>query len=239
MNNLENPPKKIDVTAMPSDGVKLERSMLPITNMVRKWKLTGMKTMKVTIAAQASTQRWDSFVLDVMPTSYKFLLKEQREFIENLATAGRAAAKQFDLPLSAMIACACGESRFGMSKIFKTVTNCPFNIQKPADWDFPKCEVVTSETKNKPSDTKNKPAPFCKAKNLADAARIWCEWIVHYSEVGGKPLRESARTQLLTMRRDPKAFASNLHLVNFAASIKSETEKFGMLLEQHELRRFD
>lgn len=237
MNNLVNPPQEIDVNATPSDGVKLERSMLPIANGVRKWKLTGMKAMKVTIAAQVGTQTWDSFEVDVKPPSYKFLLKEQQKFIEDLAKAGKAKAKEFDLPLSSMIACACGESQFGKSTIYSR-TGCPFNLQKPADWDYPKCEVMTNSTENKPGENA-KPAPFCKAKDLADAARLWCEWIVHYSEVDGKPTREGARSQLLALRKDPKAFASNLYLVNFAASMKSRTEEFGKLLEQHELRRFD
>jgi hypothetical protein len=237
MNTLVSPPVEIDVTASPSDGATAERSKLPIANKVRKWDLTGLKAMKVTIAARVGMQTWDSFELDVRPPSYKFLRKEQQQFIEDLANAGRARAKEFDLPLSSMIACGCGESTFGTSDIYKR-TGCPFNLQKPADWDYPKCDVEAHSTENKPGEDA-KPAPFCKATNLAEAARLWCEWIVHYSEVGGKPTRGSARSQLLALRKDPKAFASNLFLVNFAASIRSRTEEFGNLLEQHELRRFD
>lgn len=230
MNALVNPPRELEVIATPSTAVKLERSPLPIANSTRKWKITAVHATTVTVSAKAGNDIWDSFEVDVKPASYKFLLKEQQQFIDDMAKAGKAKAKEFGYPLSAMIACACGESGFGTSAIFKR-TKCPFNLQKPADWAYPKCEIEQHSTENKPGEVA-KPAPFCKAKDLSDAARLWCEWIAHYP-------REAVRNQLLSFRADPKAFAENLFLVNFAASSKERTKKFGELLDQHELRRFD
>lgn len=230
MNTFVTPSRELDVVATPASAVKLERSLLPIANTVRKWKITALQAASVTVAARAGNDVWDTIVIDVKPASYKFLLKEQQDFIVDMAKAGKAKAKEFGYPLSAMIACACGESRFGMSDIYKR-TGCPFNLQKPADWAYPKCEVEQHGTENKPGE-KAKPAPFCKAKDLGDAARLWCEWIAHYP-------RQAVRDQLLAHRLNPKAFAENLFLVNFAASIQERTKKFGELLDQHELRRFD
>lgn len=230
LNNFVNPPREIEVAASPSAAVKLERSALPIANGIRKWKVTGLQAATVTISAKAGNDTWDWFELDVRPASYKFLLKEQQQFIDAMAKAGRAKAKEFGYPLSAMVACACGESGFGTSAIFKR-TGSPFNLQKPAGWTYPKCEIEQHSTENKPGETA-KPAPFCKAKDLGDAARLWCEWIAHYP-------KDNVREQLTSLRANPKAFAENLFLVNFAASSRERTKKFGELLEQHELRRFD
>jgi flagellum-specific peptidoglycan hydrolase FlgJ len=229
-NRLVNPPQELDVAANPSGAVKLERSSLPITNMIRKWKITGVQAGVTTIVAKAGNGVWDSFELDVQPAAYKFLTKDKQQFIGNMAKAGGSKAKEFGYPLSAMIACACGESGFGTSGIFKR-TGCPFNLQKPADWEYPKCETEQQETENKPGE-KAKPAPFCKAKDLSDAARLWCEWIAHFP-------RDAARRQLIDQRSNPKAFAESLFLVAFANSDKDRTKKFGELLEQYELRRFD
>ncbi len=230
MNTFVKPARELDVVADPSRGVKLERSKSPIDHDVRKWRLTALETAKVRIEARAGSEVWDAFELDVQPKSYKFLTGPKRRFIEEMARAGRQKAKEFGYPLSAMVACACGESGFGTSPIYRR-TGSPFNLQKPPDWKYPKCETVTRDTVNVPNQAA-RPAPFCKAVSLADAARLWCEWIAHHPS-------EAARNQLLRLRHDPKAFASSLFLVNFANSSRAATAEFGRVWEQFELGRFD
>jgi hypothetical protein len=228
MNTFVNPPKELEVVASPAGLVTIEKGNR--VGAVREWKIAGVAYGLARIEAKAGTQTWDSFHVDVVPRSYRFLTQEKRKFIAAMARAGRQKAKEYNYPLSAMIACACGESGFGTSAIYKR-TGSPFNLQKPADWEYPKCETEAHSTENKPGEAA-KPAPFCKASSLNDASRLWCEWIAHHP-------REAARNQLLSLRDKPKDFAASLFLVNFANSSKVATKEFGVLLERFELQRFD
>ncbi len=230
LNTFVKPAQEIEVVAIPSSAAKIERSKMPIAHNVRKWQITGLNSVMIKIEAKAGHQTWDSFDLDVNPASYRFLTKEKQQFIENMAREGKAIAARYGYPLSAMIACACSESAFGTGNIFRR-TGCPFNLQKPDHWQYPKCETEKHSTENKPGE-KAKPAPFCKAKSLSEAARLWCEWIAHFPT-------QSSRNQLLALRHNPKMFAENLFLVAFADSNKNATKEFGKVLDQFELRRYD
>lgn len=230
LNTFVNPSQEIDVIAVPSSAARVERSSKPIDHNVRKWRITGLNSAKVKIQAKASNQTWDSFDLDIKPASYKFLTKEKQKFIEDMAREGKDVAKKYDFPLSSMLACACAESSFGTGNIYKRTGN-PFNLQKPADWNYPKCKTERHSTENKPGE-KAKPSPFCIAKSLAEAARYWCEWIEHYPN-------RSNRDKLLAFRHLPKAFAENLFLVGFANSNRNATREFGTVLAQFELQRYD
>jgi len=216
LNTFVAPSQEIDVVATPSAGIKLERGKVSPNGEVREWQITARDVMKVKIEAKAASETWDSFFLDVATTSWnQFLTPAKRKFAEDMAAAGRAKAKEAGFPLSAMVACACSEGAWGTSAIYKR-TGCPFNLQKPADWEYPKCEIETNPTENKEGE-KAKPAPFCKATSLSDAARLWCEWIAHYP-------RESARKQLIGFANSPKAFVEHLFLVGFADNQGGENQ---------------
>lgn len=156
--------------------------------------------------------------------------KNNQDFIETMAKEGCLWAYINDLPLPAMVACACGESGFGTSHIY-IVTGCPFNLQKPKDWKYPECKIIPLQTINKQGE-KPKLAPFCRADSLGDAARLWCEWILHWPN--GRN-----RTLLLAYIGSPKEFARNLHLVGFAEGKRANTEKFAKLIDAHDLLKYD
>jgi hypothetical protein len=148
--------------------------------------------------------------------SVAFIPKSNEDFIETMAKQGSLHAFINDLPLPAMVACACGESRFGKSVIYNS-TGCPFNLQKPKEWKYPECSIMKIGTINKIGEHA-KPAPFCVALNLCDAGRLWCEWIMHWPNT-------KATDQVLAFRSNAKEFARNLHLVGFAEGKKENTAK--------------
>jgi len=231
LNTYVVPSQELTVEASPADAVKLKRSILPITANIRKWEVTGLKSTAVTISAKAGTETWAKIVLDVKPSGWKFLTPEKQKFIEDLSAQGRKWTTQYGYPHSAMLACGCSESLHGTSKIYKRTHN-PFNLQKPVDWEYPKCETESVDTINKVGDTDAKPATFCLAKDLGDAARQWCEWIANYPN-------ESARQQLLKFTGSARVFAEKLFLVGFADNKEARTKEFGTVWQQFELSRFD
>lgn len=222
LNTFAKPPKELDVIADPAAAVKLERSQSPILNNIRTWNITGLRLGHVKLLAKAGSETWDRLLLDIKQPNALILTEVQEKFAKEMAKHGKTSADQYGYPLLAMVACACGESGFGTSSIFKR-TGCPFNLQKPKEWEWPKCEIVMLSTVNKPGEDP-KPAPFCKATTLGDAARLWCEWIAHWPN-------QNARQQLIATRGNPKAFAENLFLVGFANSNRSATKKFADLVD--------
>ena len=134
---------------------------MPIAANARKWQITGLASGVVRVEARAwgKSESWSWFELNVEPGFYQFLTPDKKKFIEDLAKAGKAMAKQYGYPLSAMLACACSESGYGSSEIYKK-TNCPFNLQRPAAWSYPNCETATSDTKGKFGSNDAQPAPF-------------------------------------------------------------------------------
>jgi hypothetical protein len=141
------------------------------------------------------------------------LTKDQTDFIVSLAAMGVWSTRSYDLPVAGMVACACSETSFGTRGAYLT-TGCPFNLQKPSNWIWPKCEVVTGSTNSSrvPLSATRVIAPFCIAKDLGDAARIFCEWIVYFPNKG-------ARDQVLAHRSNAKEFARNLPKVAFGAPL--------------------
>lgn len=131
-------------------------------------------------------------------------------FISDLAIQGAAYAIQYDLPIAAMVACGCLESGYGTSALYIS-TKCPFNLQKPTEYRFPLCPTIPVITYKDREKTQKVVVPMCVAKDLNDAARLWCEWIIHYPNVG-------ARRQLLLFRNDARRFASQLPLVGFGVA---------------------
>ena len=89
-------------------------------------------------------------------------------------------------------------------------TGCPFNLQKPADWEWPKWPTLVSITGSDRPGGHHVTAPFCIANDLGDAARIFCEWIIHFRNVGN-------RRRLLSFSSNAREFARNLPLVGFGA----------------------
>ncbi|MBS1795130.1 MAG: hypothetical protein JSS81_14825 [Acidobacteria bacterium] len=158
-----------------------------------------------------------------------YIPKSPEDFIEKMAASGKPWADFYNYPLAAMIACACAESGFGTSGIYK-LTGCPFNLQKPSHWQYPKCQIKYLKTVNKEGEDP-KPSPFCCANNLNDAARLWCEWINYFPNAG-------PRKKLEGYRADAKLFAANLHLVVFAEGKAANTKKFGDLITERNLLRF-
>lgn len=202
------------------------------------YELTCPGAARIRLVAMAGVDEWDWMEVDVVTKSWAlFLDKDKQAFCEKMAAAAVKAAKENDLPLSGMLACAMSESLWGTSDIFKQ-TGCPFNLQRPDDWVYPKCKTKPIGTKNKAGSDAVAPAAFCCADSLEDAARLFCEWVTHFGE-SAKPPRTAGRDQLLKSRTKPKEFAENLFLVGFADSKKALTAEFGVVWEKFGLGRFD
>jgi len=150
------------------------------------------------------------------------LSPEQQDFLMDLIISGGPMVGRNNLPPAAMVACGCHESGFGTSDIYKQ-TNCPFNLQKPKNWAWPKANDGVSPCPTKPIKTKvSQPgepprfstADFCSTvdsvlgPDLNDAARLWCEWVLHWPN-------PSVVHILLGLRNDPVGFTRNLPLVGF------------------------
>jgi hypothetical protein len=153
---------------------------------------------------------------------------EALAFIRCLAEDGGKTAKANNLPVGAMLACACQESMFGTSKIYQKTGN-PFNLQKWPHIKWPvTSDIFWSETKISEDPPKFLRAPFNCATSLGDAVRQWCEWILHYGDADGPPGQMSAkapavantqvqarRDRLLGYRTNVLDFTFNLPLVGF------------------------
>jgi hypothetical protein len=145
------------------------------------------------------------------------------DFVESLIQSGGPVAKANDLPAAAMVACGIAESARGTSPIYRT-TRCPFNLQKPPHYTWVHAGTITLRTGTKTDKKSGRIlqemyAPFCVALGrtqeqwLADATRIWCEWVLGWPILG-------ARKQVLASRHNPEAFARALPLVGFGEGDK-------------------
>ena len=161
-----------------------------------------------------------------------------QEFIDALIDSGGPVAKANDLPVAAMVACAVGESG-GTSDIYN-MTHCPFNMQRPDHYVWVHCQtkLIRTSTKTDSLGRNQQPkyAPFCVAQGsdqsvwLADAVRIWCEWVLGWPN-------PPARAQLLAVRHNPEAFARSLPLVGFGEADKAGLNggRFVSALREHNL----
>jgi hypothetical protein len=149
-------------------------------------------------------------------------------FITEWAAAGRVARDQ-DLPVGSMLACASVESGWGTGNIYKGTGN-PFNLQKWPRIRFPHTHKTywhrTKIAEGPPP--KFAYAPFNCATDPADAVLQWCEWIVHWGRADGpgrleppngspqdNPPAIANRDYLLSYRRNSQDFCMNLPLVGF------------------------
>ncbi|MBL8589768.1 MAG: hypothetical protein JNK46_14650 [Methylobacteriaceae bacterium] len=204
----------------------------------QRYELISSGAARIRLEAMAGADEWDWFDVDVATKSWAlFLDTDKQAFCWKMAEASVKAAKDNDIPLSGLLACAMSESKWGTSDIFKQ-TGCPFNLQKPVDWLYPKCKTMALKTKNKAGSDAVAPATFCVAESLEDAARLFCEWVLHFGE-SAKPPRTTGRDLLLKSRSKPKEFAESLYLVGFADSKKELTKEFGVVWESFGLGRFD
>lgn len=147
---------------------------------------------------------------------------QQQWFIDQLVAHGRPVAEANHLPTAAMVACAIVESGYGTSDIY-AITGCPFNLQRPEWYRWVHCPVkwlkTGTRTDAKGKTTQTMLAPFCKAEGategerLADASRIWCEW------VNGWP-QEGVRKRMQSLRTQPEAFAMGLPSLGFGEADK-------------------
>ena len=147
------------------------------------------------------------------------LTADQQAFMLKMATEGVPVALANLLPPSAMMACACAESGFGTAPIFKK-TNCPFNLQKPDHYKWIKCDVIKLETIGSNVDNKKVWVNFCKTKTLAEAAQVWCDWILNWPY---KPNRE----RILKQRLNGDGFARTLPWVGFGTQTEEWRKKNG------------
>ena len=229
-NSSVTPYQELEVTASPSSMVKVKRSILPIVGRIRKWEFTGLTFGAVRIEAKAGLATWDWFDLEVQPGAYRFLLPEQRQFLRDLAREGKSVAAEFGFPLSAILACAAAESTFGMSDIYKT-TKCPFNLQKPEGWVHPECKTLDLPTVNK-EGAKASPAPFCVARDLAHATRLFCEWVKFYPA-------DKGTNSVAGLKGNPRQFAEMLYKVGFADNRADRTIEYATLWDTYRLSRYD
>jgi len=138
-----------------------------------------------------------------------YLELSKKAFAYNLAAKGRQYMDVYQFPVEAMVACGCFESGWGTSP-FYLATNCPFNLQRPVNWEWPHCDVYKSRTTGDRAGTQKYVTTFCKAIDLADSVRIFCEWIIHWPNS-----RQSG--QLMAAKGNSKLFASKLPLVGFGS----------------------
>jgi hypothetical protein len=150
-----------------------------------------------------------------MPT----LTADQQVFLVKLKAEAIPVALANLLPPSALLACACAESGFGTSKIFQK-TGCPFNLQKPDHYTWIKCDVIKLETIGSSVDKKTVWVNFCKTKTLAEAAQVWCDWILNW------PYKPS-RDRILKQRLDGDGFARTLPWVGFGTQTEEWRKKNG------------
>ena len=138
------------------------------------------------------------------------LTDQQTNFVVSLAAQGCFFTNKYNFPVAAMVACGCLESKFGTSELYVS-TNCPFNLQKPPNWQFPVCPVLLADTYKDREKTKKVTVQFCIAMDLGDAARLFCEWVANHPNIQG-------RNQLLAFRSSAKEFARRLPLVGFGVA---------------------
>ncbi len=148
---------------------------------------------------------------------------ERQAFVDLMVRTCTPEAVRNGLPAAAMVACGLVESGFGASDIYRR-SHCPFNLQKPKWYSWVHCFTVSMVTSTE-TDAAGRPttprmAPFCYAMGdnpeqwLRDAARIWCEWVLGWPQVG-------VRATLLGLRSNPVLFAQNLPLVGFGEAKKA------------------
>jgi hypothetical protein len=144
-------------------------------------------------------------------------VEQRNAFINEMIDFAAPVAVAQNLPAAALVACGAIESGYGISTIYGK-THCPFNLQKPDHYKWVHCSVVWLTTLSK-MDASGKQsgvvrAPFCKADGataqewLADAARIWCEWVLGWPQDGN-------RNVMLSLRTKPLEFAKSLHRLGF------------------------
>lgn len=170
---------------------------------------------------------------------------EQRDaFIEAMITHAAPVARDQDLPAAALVACGAIESGYGTSAIYRK-THCPYNLQKPAHYTWVHCRVTWLPTLSKMDEHGQQSgqvrAPFCTAEGeteearLADAARIWCEWVLGWPQPG-------TRSEMLGLRKQALAFAKKLHRLGFGdpkvASLTAQTYE-NVFRDQNLIERCD
>jgi len=148
-----------------------------------------------------------------MPT----LTADQQTFVRQMVVEGVPVALANMLPPSALLACACAESGFGTSAIFRK-TGCPFNLQKPDHYTWIKCGVIKLPTIGSDADKKVVWVNFCKTKTLAEAAQVWCDWITNWPY---KPNRE----RILKQRLNGDGFTRTLPWVGFGTQTEECRKK--------------
>lgn len=229
INQLVQPPKELIVRITPSNNIQLEK-LDPIKDSRRAYRITAAQPQLIKLQALNNQEIWDFIVLDIEPKTYMNLTAEKIEFIRQLFKEGGPVARKENFPVSAMLACACAESGYGTSSIYKKTGN-PFNLQKPDSWAYPKCTTLTNKTENKLNE-KAKPAPFCTASSLAEATRQWCEWIRYFPN-------KTSVSNILAYRNNPMRFAEELYRVGFADSKRERTKEYASLLKRYAFERYD
>ena len=164
---------------------------------------------------------------------------EQERFVNMMICACSEAARAYDLPLAAMVACGVAECGYGGSDIYK-ITHCPFNLQRPDSYKWVHCETTRLktcvETDANDKCVRSVWTTFCKAKGdyefawLSDAARIWCEWVMGWPN-------QTNRKNVLSWRRWPTDFTRYLPYLGFGEFNKrvQNGERFVAVVRKHGL----
>lgn len=147
------------------------------------------------------------------------LTADQQLFVRALIVEGVPVALKNLLPPSALLACACAESGFGTAPIYLK-TGCPFNLQKPRHYTWITCETIRLETIGSNVDKKTVWVDFCKTKTLAEAAQVWCDWILNW------PYKPN-RARILKQRLNGDGFARTLPWVGFGTQTEEWRKKNG------------
>lgn len=125
-------------------------------------------------------------------------------FFQERADLGGPVARANNLPVSAMLACASVESRWGQGNIYRKTLN-PLSLQKWPHVHYPTTyRILWFETVVQTNPKKTMKAPFVCATDRADAVCQWCEWILHYGNADGPPGNPDP------MSRDNKVFTKTI-----------------------------
>ena len=159
---------------------------------------------------------------------------QEQEFIERVAKAAAPIAKEFQMPLSVIIAVACTEHAFGKSKHPNW-----FGITKKEgqNW-FPACKVTASGTTEAKAGKGNVTDSFCVADSDENNVRIFCEFVKKHPSGGSSLTYKSSGWTRDELKKYPQVLNQAMNFAMGSPKGSYETTVMGVV-DQFNLTRFD
>jgi hypothetical protein len=164
----------------------------------------------------------------------------EQQFIEDLAVQGKAAAQEFQLPMSIMIGQACVESLYGRGPHMPG-KNSLYGITKMAnlrdDW-YPLCNKIAAGITTAIKGQNPVGDRFCRADSWAEAVRIWGQYVTKHP--GSRSVQGLFKKGPWT-RAELEQLAGHMSSLNFGKGhTKEEYRKLVMdIVDDYDLTRFD